>query len=240
MKHIKHFEELNYRTYLSAAKELRRISPKKNKERYEELQNHADVIELKKRRNELSKISSPISIKITDTENSGRNGVGRFYPLLCPEYATLQDYLADGTVESIPFTLVIVPADDETVEMCLNTMPEGDDLSVCGYGAMWLTIGLTLDEGTYELDRLKVVDMDQYVYGECELQGRAAYGGIKQTLYRMFSDKSSEFYQEFEETVIAGMGLSSDHGLSMDKIANHLKSLSVNTGFIADDNSDTN
>jgi hypothetical protein len=50
----------------------------------------------------------------------------------------------------------------------------------------------------------------------------------------MFSDKSSEFYQEFEETVIAGMGLSSDHGLSMDKIANHLKSLSVNTGFIAD------
>jgi hypothetical protein len=163
MKHIKHFEELNYRTYLSAANELRRISPKKNKERYEELGNHADVIELKKRRNELSKISSPISIKITDTEN-GKQGVGRFYPLLCPEYDTLRDYLADGvlhpysTVESIPFTLVIVPADDETVEMCLNTMPEGDDLSICGYGAMWLTIGLTLDEGTYELGRLKVVD----------------------------------------------------------------------------------
>lgn len=234
MKHIKHFEELNYRTYLSAASKLRKISPKKNRERSDELENHADVIELKKRRNELSKISSPISIKITDTENSGKQGVGRFYPLLSPEYDTLQDYLADGTVESIPFTLVIVPADDETVEMCLNTMPEGDDLSVCGYGAMWLSIGLKLDEGTYELDRLKVVDMDQYVYGECELQGRAAYGGLKQTLYRMFSDKSSEFYQEFEETVIAGMGLSSDHGLSMDAIANHLKSLSVNTGFIAD------
>lgn len=240
MKHIKHFEELDYRTYHSAARELRRASPKKNKERADDLLDHADRMELKKRRNEFSKISSPISIMITDTENSGKSGVGRFYAIPYPEYDTLQDQLTEGYVGSIPFTLVIVPADDETVEMCVNTMPEGEDLSISGYGAMWLTLGLTLDEGTHELDRLKVINMDQYVYGDCELKGRAAYGTVKNTLQKMFTDKSGEFYQEFEERVIAGMGLSSGHGLSMKKIAKHLKSLSVNTEFMADWKEDAN
>jgi hypothetical protein len=86
---------------------------------------------------------------------------------------------------------------------------------------------------------MKLVNMDPYVYGRCELgsepkRRRPAYGTVMNTLQKMFTDKSGEFYQEFEERVIAGMGLSSDHGLSMDKIAKHLKSLSVNKGFMAD------
>jgi hypothetical protein len=239
MKYIKHFEELKWGTYLNASRKLRKISPQKNKQRADDLIDHADRMELKRVRQELSGVMTPVSIRIVDTEGSSntgskKEGVGRFYAVPYPEYEMLEENIEDGSVREIPFILVITPVDEEAEKICREVMPDGEDFSLSGIGALWLSIELKLEEGTYELGRIKVVNMDQYVYGNCELQGRAAYGTIKNTLQKMFTDKYCEFYQEFEERIIAGMGLSSDHGLSMDKIANHLKSLSVNTGFMAD------
>ena len=244
MKYIKHFEELKWGTYLNASRKLRKISPQKNKQRADDLIDHADRMELKRVRQELSGVMSPVSIRIVDTEGSTidgeKEGVGRFYAVPYPEYEILEENIEDGSVREIPFNLVITPVDEDAEKICREVMPEGSDLSLSGIGALWLTIELKLEEGTYELGRIKLVNIDQYVYGSCELVGlgkttkRAAYGTIKNTLQKMFTDKSGEFYQEFEERIIAGHGLSSDHGLSMDKIANHLKSLSVNTGFMAD------
>ena len=245
MKHIKHFEELNYSSYRNAASKLRRESPKGNKERADDLVDHAERIELKRVRKELSGVISPIWIRITDTEGNGnsgskKSGVGRFYAVPYPEYEILEENIEDGSVSEIPFNLVITPVDEDAEKICREVMPEGSDLSLFGIGVLWLTIELKLEEGTYELGRIKLDNMDQYVYGSCELVGlgkttkRAAYGTVKNTLQKMFTDKSGEFYQDFEERVIAGMGLSSGHGLSMEKIADHLKSLSVNAGFMAD------
>ena len=234
MKYIKHFEELKWGTYLNASRKLRKISPQKNKQRADDLIDHADRMELKRARQELSGVMTPVSIRIVDTEGSKKEGVGRFYAVPYTEYEILEENIEDGSVREIPFILVITPVDEDAEKICREVMPEGSDLSLSGIAAMWLSIELKLEEGTYELGRIKVVNMDQYVYGSCELQGRAAYGTIKNTLQKMFTDKSGEFYQEFEERIIAGQGLSSEHGLSMEAIAEHLKSLSVNTGFMAD------
>ena len=236
MRYIKHFEELKWSTYRSAANKLRRISPKKNKERADDLLDHADRMELNRVRQELSVVMTPVSIRITDTEGSKKEGVGRFYAVPYPEYEMLEETIEDDSlsVKRIDFQLVITPVDEEAEKVCGEVMPEGSDLSLSGIGALWLSIELKLEPGTYELGRIKLVNTDPYVYGSCELQGRAAYGTVKNTLQKMFTDKSGEFYQEFEERIIAGQGLSSEHGLSMDAIAEHLKSLSVNTGFMAD------
>ena len=242
MRYLKHFEELKWSTYHSAAKKLRKISPKKNKERADVLVDHAERMEINRVRQELSGVMTPVSIRITDTEGgyteggSKKSGVGRFYAVPYPEYEILEENIEDDSlsVREIPFNLVITPVDEEAEKICREVMPEGSDLSLSGIGAMWLSIELKLEPGTYELGRIKLVNMDQYVYGSCELQGRAAYGTIKNTLQKMFTDKSGEFYQEFEERIIAGQGLSSEHGLSMEAIGEHLKSLSVNTGFMAD------
>ena len=240
MRYLKHFEELKWSTYHSAARKLRGISPKKNKERADDLVDHAERMELNRVRQELSGVMTPVSIRIVDTERStidgNKEGVGRFYAVPYPEYEILEENIEDDSlsVREIPFNLVITPVDEEAEKVCREVMPEGSDLSLSGIGALWLSIELKLEPGTYELGRIKLVNMDQYVYGSCELQGRAAYGTIKNTLQKMFTDKSGEFYQEFEERIIAGQGLSSEHGLSMDAIAEHLKSLSVNTGFMAD------
>lgn len=239
MRYLKHFEELKWSTYHSAARKLRGISPKKNKERADELVDHAERIELKRVRQELSGVMTPVSIRIVDTEGSSntgskKEGVGRFYAVPYPEYELFEENIEDGSATEIPFNLVITPVDEDAEKICREVMPEGSDFSLSGIGAMWLTIELKLEPGTYELGRIKLANMDQYVYGSCELQGRAAYGSIKNTLQKMFTDKSGEFYQEFEERIIAGQGLSSEYGLSMEAIAEHLKSLSVNTGFMAD------
>jgi hypothetical protein len=238
MRYIKHFEELKWSTYLNASTKLRKISPQKNKQRADDLIDHADRMELKRVRQELSGVMTPVSIRIVDTERSTidgeKEGVGRFYAVPYLEYEMLEENIEDGSANEIPFNLVITPVDEEAEKICREVMPDGEDFSLSGIAAMWLSIELKLEEGTYELGRIKVVNMDQSVYGSCELQGRAAYGTVKNTLQKMFTDKSGEFYQEFEERIIAGQGLSSEHGLSMDKIANHLKSLSVNTGFMAD------
>ena len=236
MRYLKHFEELKWSTYHSAARKLRKISPKKNKERADVLVDHAERMELNRVRQELSGVMSPVSIRITDTEGSKKEGVGRFYAVPYPEYEILEENIEDDSlsVREIPFNLVITPVDEEAEKVCREVMPEGSDLSLSGIGALWLSIELKLEPGTYELGRIKLVNTDPYVYGSCELQGRAAYGTVKNTLQKMFTDKSGEFYQLFEERIIAGQGLSSEHGLSMDAIAEHLKSLSVNTGFMAD------
>lgn len=236
MRYLKHFEELKWSTYRSAANKLRRISPKKNKERADDLLDHAERMEINRVRQELSGVMTPVSIRITDTEGSKKEGVGRFYAVPYPEYEMLEETIEDDSlsVKRIDFQLVITPVDEEAEKVCREVMPEGSDLSLSGIGALWLSIELKLEPGTYELGRIKLVNTDPYVYGSCELQGRAAYGTIKNTLQKMFTDKSGEFYQEFEERIIAGQGLSSEHGLSMEAIGEHLKSLSVNTGFMAD------
>lgn len=235
MKHIKHYEELDYSTYASAARKLRKLSPQKNRERADALMSHADEIALKNNRAEMA-ANSPIQITILNKE-ANNEGTGTFYFDLEPEYDTLEDGISgiEGNPSiTIPFTMVIVPADDETVEMCSKTMPEGKDLSHSGYGALWLEIGLELEAGTFKLGRVKIVNMDEYVYGDCQITGRASYGHIRNKLYKMFSDESSRFYQEFEESVMAGQGLSSEYGLSMSAIADHIKRLSINSDFMAD------
>ena len=234
MRYLKHFEELKWSTYHSAARKLRKISPKKNKERADDLVDHAERMEINRVRQELSGVMTPVSIRIVDTEGSKKEGVGRFYAVPYPEYEMLEETIEDGSVKRIDFQLVITPVDEEAEKVCREVMPEGSDLSLSGIGALWLSIELKLEPGTYELGRIKLVNTDPYVYGSCELQGRAAYGTIKNTLQKMFTDKSGEFYEEFEERIIAGQGLSSEHGLSMEAIGEHLKSLSVNTGFMAD------
>jgi len=244
MKHIKHFEELKWDTYHNAARELRRESPKENKERADDLVDHAERMELKRVRQELSGVISPIWIRITDTEGNGnsgskKSGVGRFYAVPSTEYEILEENIEAGRVSEIPFILDITPVDEDAEKICREVMPEGSDLSLSGIGALWLTIELKLEPGTYELGRMRLVNVDPYVYGRCELGSepklrRPAYGIVMNTLQKMFTDKSGEFYQDFEERAIAGMGLSSGHGLSMKEIAKHLKSLSVNKGFMAD------
>lgn len=245
MRYIKHFEEIDSSYYRNVASELRRQSPKGNKERVDDLLDHAERMELNKVRQELSGVISPIWIRITDTEGNGnsgskKSGVGRFYAVPSTEYEILEENIEAGSVSEIPFILDITPVDEDAEKICREVMPEGSDLSLSGIGALWLTIELKLEPGTYELGRMRLVNVDPYVYGSCELVGlgkttkRAAYGIVMNTLQKMFTDKSGEFYQDFEERVIAGMGLSSGHGLSMKEIAEHLKSLSVNKGFMAD------
>ena len=135
------------------------------------------------------------------------------------------------------FFLGSVPADQETLEKCMETMPD----PYFGNGFFWtnnIGIQLYFESGSVNINDVKIDEYDDSLTGSVSITDRKSAQTLKTLLVKMFSEPNlgypseyndfDSFYEMFEAKVLAEAGLSSDYGFSMEAIADFLKSVSAN------------
>ncbi len=248
MKYLKKFnEELKPQTYRSAAAKLLKQSPF-NKERADELRDWADkreIVEDSKKWEQMKAETSKFGTYNLHIENNadGVDFVGRFHPYITFERdGFLDDYEWNkeqgGDFDmGLYFFLGSVPADQETLDKCIETMPDPD----FGNGFFWTNnIGLQLyfESGSVKINDVKIEEYDDSLTGSVSVPDRKSAQTLKTILVRMFSEPGlgypsgyndfDSFYEMFESKILAEAGMSSDYGLSMESIADFLRATSAN------------
>lgn len=248
MKYLKKFnEELKPQTYRSAAGKLLKQSPF-NKERADELRDWADKREMAEDSAKWEKMKQQCSKFGTYNLQIGNNAdgiefVGRFHPYITFERDGFVDEYEDNKEHGEDFDMGLyfflgsVPADQETLDKCIETMPDPD----FGNGFFWTnTIGILLyfEDGSVKIHDVKIDDYDDSLHGDVAITDRKSAQALKTILVKMFSEPDlgypsgyndfDSFYEMFEAKILAEAGLSSDYGLTMEKIAEFLRATSAN------------
>ena len=246
MKYLKKFnEELRPQTYRSAAAKLLKQSPF-NKERADDLRDWADKRELVQNSEKWEKMKAETSKFGTyelHISNPSGDFVGKFHPYITFERDGFLDEYEDnkehGEDFDIPlsFFLGSVPADQETLDKCLENMPEPDFRN----GFFWTNnIGILVyfENGSTKIHDIMVDEYDDSLTGTVSITDRKSAQTLKTLLVKMFSEPNlgypseyndfDSFYEMFDAKVLAEAGLSSDYGFSMEAIADFLKSVSAN------------
>lgn len=256
MKYLRKFnEELRTSTYRRAARELLKQSPF-NKDRADNLNKWADqkdlaegMIKWEEMKENFAKFGT-INIKITvpsiftkDTIIRPKTDfIGRFHLFINFDRDAFADEFDNNKEQDdfdMPLTFFIgaIPADQETLDNCLNYMPEND----FGNGFFWtnvLSILMIFEDGEIKIHDVKIEEYDNSLTGEVNIVDRAGAQTIKRILHKMFSDPNygypsgytdfDSFYKMFDAKILAECGLFSDYALSMDKISDFINSISAN------------
>ena len=259
MKYLKKFnEELRPQTYRSAAAKLLTQSPF-NKERATELEKWADERQMvedsekrerqmvedsetwEKMKQQCSKFGT-YNLQIGNNED-GTEFVGSFHPYITferdgflDEYEYNKEHGEDFDM-GLYFFLGSVPADQETLDKCIETMPDPDFRN----GFFWtnnIGIQLYFESGSVKINDVKIDEYDEELTGSVSITDRKSAQTLKTLLVKMFSEPNlgypsgyndfDSFYEMFEAKVLAEAGLSSDFGFSMEAIADFLKAVSAN------------
>lgn len=248
MKYLKKFnEELKPQTYRSAAAKLLKQSPF-NKERADDLRDWADKREMvedsakwEKMKQECSKFGT-YNLQIGNNAD-GTEFVGRFHPYITfdrdgflDEYEYNKEKGADFDMQ-LGLFLGSIPADQETLEKCIETMPDPD----FNNGFFWtnnISILIYFENGSTKIHDIMIDEYDDSLTGSVSVTDRNSAQTLKTLLAKMFSDPGlgypsgyndfDSFYEMFEAKVLAEAGLSSDYGFSMEAIADFLKGVSAN------------
>jgi hypothetical protein len=238
MKYLKKFnEELKPSTYRRAASKLKKmggfnIDRAKNLTDWAEKREADDsIIKWEKNIEEFSKFGK---FKL----NIANKFTGDFYLDLnfsrdsfLDEYAPIgegddEDYVRLG------FFIGAIPVDEETRVKTLEIVTE-DDFS---NGFIWsnmLSIELKIIPGSYEITDISIEDYDVELTGGVELADRASAGRLRSLLVSLFENPNLNypsgyndyeyFYEMFESLILAGAGLSSDLGMTMEQLAEYIK-----------------
>ena len=248
MKYLKKFnEELRPQTYRSAAAKLLKQSPF-NKERADDLRDWADKRELvqnsatwEKMKVETSKFGT-YNLSIENNAD-GEDFVGRFHPYITFDRDGFLDEYEYNKEQGVDFDMPLglflgsVPADQETLEKCMEIMPE----PYFGNGFFWtnnIGIQIYFEAGSVKINDVKIDEYDDSLTGSVSITDRKSAQTLKNLLIKMFSEPNlgypsgyndfDSFYEMFEAKILAEAGLSSDFGFSMEAIADFLKAVSAN------------
>jgi hypothetical protein len=248
MKYLKKFnEELNPQTYRRAAAKLLKQSSF-NKERADELRDWADKREVvqntekwEKMKTETSKFGT-YNLSIENNAD-GEDFVGRFHPYITFERDGFIDDYESSKEQGGDFDMGLylflgsVPADQETLDKCMEIMPDPD----FGNGFFWtnnIGIQFYFESGSVKINDIKIDEYDDSLTGSVSIPDRKSAQILKNLLVKMFSEPSlgypsgyndfDSFYEMFEAKILAEAGLSSDFGFSMEAIADFLKAVSAN------------
>lgn len=246
MKHLKKFnEELDPQTYRRAAGKLLKQSPF-NKGRADDLNAWADKREMaedSKKWEEMKAKCSRFGTYQLRVEEGGKEFVGSFHPYFTFDRDGFLDEYEYNKEQGENFDMPIgffvgsIPADQETLDRCMETMPEND----FNNGFFWtgiVSMLLYFEDGSINIHDINIGEYDDSIHGNVSITDRKSAQAIKNTLVRMFSEPDlgypsgytdfDSFYEMFEAKILAEAGLSSDYGLTMEKIADFLRATSAN------------
>lgn len=240
MKYLKRFnEELKPQTYRSAARKLDKMG---HSDRAQELKDWANkredddnLIKWERALQEYSQYGK-FRIKTTNPEDN-KTCEGDFYlDIIFDEMGFIESTDDEGA--GIWFHIGAIPVDEETKERFDNCLPDPD----MGNGFYWmLSCGINYkktDNETIEFTKFYIDHYDEYVGGEARFADRGSAGRFKNLLIKMFTDETLDYpsgytdadniYQVFERSILAESGFSSDYGLTLEDIADYIRSISPN------------
>ena len=248
MKYLKKFnEELDPQTYRRAAGKLLKQSPF-NKERADDLRDWADKREMAEDSAKWEKMKQQCSKFGTYNLQIGNNAdgtefVGSFHPFITFDRDGFLDEYECNKEEGENFDMPIgffigsIPADQETLDKCIETMPDPD----FNNGFFWtgiVSMLLYFEDGSVKIHDIKIGEYDDSLHGDVAITDRKSAQALKTILVKMFSEPDlgypsgytdfDSFYEMFEAKILAEAGLSSDYGLTMEKIAEFLRATSAN------------
>jgi hypothetical protein len=247
MKYLKKFnEELNPSTYRSAARGLLKQSSF-NKDRADKLNKWADKVELteamstwEENKKMFSKFGT-INLQITNEKKF----IGKFHLFINFDRDAFEEEFneyREGEESNnfdmpLMFFIGAIPADQETLDNCLDNMPEND----FGNGFFWtnvLSILMIFEGGHVKIHDIKMDEYDSACTGDVNIIDRAGAQTIKRIVYNMFSDPNygypsgyndfDNFHEMFDAKILAECGLSSEYALSMEQVSDFLRTISAN------------
>ena len=251
MKYLKRFnEELNPRTYLSAAKKLTAIG---HTDRANALKDWAGETE---KREEIAKWKeqlqnySPFGIYKVNVVNpaTGEKLTADFaLDLSFDELAFEDNFEFEKQKDpnningvSIFFFIGLIPTSEELIKKCEEVMPESE----FGNGMYWgmcFGIDFKVQNGEVILDKFSLDDYDDNLSGNVSFADRASAGKFKNLLKSIFTNPDLNYpsgytdadslYQKLEQVILVQQGFSSDYGFELKNVADFINTISPNTMY---------
>lgn len=228
MKFIKKFnEELKPETYMSAAAKLMRMGYKK---RGEDLVQHSKDIKTKQFgyqwKNLLQKFApfGSFNLTIENTAEPSKSFTDEFALQISFNKKNL-----NNTIKQNWFIIQVflIPKSEE-ISKKFSDMKNENIIPMLFFG-----INFKIEEPSFSFERIMLTFNNPL---DIRFSDRASMGRFKRLLVNIFSDENfnypydynDNFYNTFENFVLAELGFSSDYGLTMQMIANYINSKTVN------------
>jgi hypothetical protein len=143
----------------------------------------------------------------------------------------------DNYTAKIFLSAELIPKNKESLDKCLKNFPKkssGSDIFWGGWvSGLWIIIDIKVINGNrFEVSNLSVMEYDEYDTGGISLTTSSAQK-LKNLLVSLFEDKSLNYpsnegdssqYDTLYKTILIEAGMSSDYGLTLDDIAEYIKS----------------
>jgi hypothetical protein len=143
----------------------------------------------------------------------------------------------DNYTAKIFLSAELIPKNKESLDKCLKNFPKkssGNDIFWGGWvSGLWIIIDIKVINGNrFEISNLSVTEYDEYDTGGVSLTTSSAQK-LKNLLVSLFEDKSLNYpstegdssqYDTLYKTILIEAGMSSDYGLTLDDIAEYIKS----------------
>jgi hypothetical protein len=143
----------------------------------------------------------------------------------------------DNYTAKIFLSAELIPKNKESLDKCLKNFPKkssGNDIFWGGWvSGLWIIIDIKVINGNrFEVSNLSVMEYDKYDTGGISLTTSSAQK-LKNLLVSLFEDKSLNYpssegdssqYDTLYKTILIEAGMSSDYGLTLDDIAEYIKS----------------
>lgn len=242
MKYLKKFnEELKPWTYRRAANKLKKMG---HLDRAQDLEDWADKrenddnsVKWERAKQEFSRFGK-FKVKTTNP-NTKETCIGDFYlDITFDEVSFIES--VDDSDPGIWFMIGAIPVDEETKERFDKCLPDPD----MGNGFYWMFsagIHYKKEEGKIEFTKFWIDVYDEYICGESRLADRGSAGRFKNLLIKLFTDSSLNYpsgytnadtiYEVFERSILSESGFSSDYGLTLEDVANYVRTISPNTMY---------
>jgi hypothetical protein len=243
MKYLKKFnEELKSETYRRASYKLKKLG---HEDRSKELadwskkvEGDENLVKWEEHKSELSKFGK-FKLKITNPDTN-QTFTGDFYLSLHLDRMFFQDSLdeiADDKEGVFWIAIGIVPADEKTLNDCMEYLPD-NDMSNGFFWGLSLSLEFKIEHEQIKFTGYSIKNYDESVSGDVKIADRASAGKFKTLLKNMFGNPDFNYpsgyndFQYFYEMVYlvfgAQFGLSSDYGFSPEVITDFINTMSAN------------
>ena len=251
MKYLKRFnEELNPRTYLSAAKKLTAIG---HTDRANALKDWAGETE---KREEMTKWKeqlqnySPFGIykmNVVNPETGEKLTADFALDVNFDELAFEDSFEFEKQKDpnnvsgvNIFFFIGLIPTSEELIKKCEEIMPEPE----FGNGMFWgmcFGIDFKVQNGEVIFDKFNLDDYDDNLSGNVSFADRASAGKFKNLLKSIFTNPdlnypsgytdAASLYEKLEQVILIRQGFSSDYGFELKNVADFINTISPNTMY---------
>lgn len=153
-------------------------------------------------------------------------------------YLCDKDASPDNFTSMFPFTIGIIPMDEEMIGKCEEMMTAAE----FGNGFYWgvfFSVEFTVKGDYITLTGFSIHNYDDSLSGDVSFADRASAGRFKNLMKKILLEKDLDYpsgytdsvslHEVIERSVLAECSMSSDYGLTLEQIAEYINTINPNT-----------